>query len=164
MSDPASAATPAPLHPLLARLEHHHGYPELNAEMLDDFCADPIDSVLLFAGDPAKHPETLDVAAILPELAAAFGGRLRPAFLRHQNATALQPRYGFTRWPALVFVRSGHYVGAIGGVRNWSEYLVEIERLLRSEPARAPTIGIAVSAAGDAAGMPLIAPGEERHR
>ena len=162
MSDPASAATPAPLHPLLARLEHHHGYPELNAEMLEDFCADPIDSVLLFAGDPAKTPKRW-----MSRYPARAGCCVRrppsTGVSRHQNATALQPRYGFTR-PALVFVRSGHYVGAIGGVRNWSEYLVEIERLLRSEPARAPTIGIAVSAAGDAASMPLIAPGEERHR
>jgi hydrogenase-1 operon protein HyaE len=59
-------------------------------------------------------------------------------------------RYGFRRWPALVVLRDGRYVGAIDGLRNWDEYLAEVAALLAAEPARPPSIGIAVTAAGAA--------------
>lgn len=142
-------ATAAP-HPLIARLGERHGYPEVTPQTLDAFRAQPGDGVLFFPGDPVKHPETLDVAAILPELLARFDGRLRAGVVMPWNGPALQPRFGFQRWPALVFVRGGEYVGAIGGVRNWNEYLEEIGRLLAAPPSRPPSIGVAVRADGDA--------------
>ena len=53
-------------------------------------------------------------------------------------------RYGFRRWPALVVLADGKYVGAIDGLRNWDEYLDEMARLLDAAPTRPPTVGIAV--------------------
>jgi hydrogenase-1 operon protein HyaE len=47
-------------------------------------------------------------------------------------------------------LRDGRYVGAVDGLRNWEEYVDEVQRLLDAEPARAPTIGIAVRSAGAA--------------
>ena len=59
------------------------GLPEVDVSTVDAFLAD-VDSagavaVLLSAGDPARFPEALDVAIVLPELITAFQGRLRGA-------------------------------------------------------------------------------------
>jgi hydrogenase-1 operon protein HyaE len=54
-------------------------------------------------------------------------------------------RYGFRRWPALVMLADGQYVGAIDGLRDWQEYIDEIGRLLQAPPTRAPSVGIAVT-------------------
>jgi hydrogenase-1 operon protein HyaE len=61
---------------------------------------------------------------------------------------AVAPRYGFARWPALVMLRAGRYLGAIDGIRDWEVYVGELDRLLAAEPTRPPTVGIAVTLAG----------------
>lgn len=125
--NPQAAAAP---HPLIARLGERYGYPEVAPQTLEAFCAQAGDGVLFFPGDPVKHPETLDVAVILPELLARFDGRLRAGVVMPWNGPALQPLFGFRRWPALVFLRCGECVGAIEGVRDWNDYLEEIGRLI----------------------------------
>lgn len=136
--------------PLLESLIEQQGYPLLDEESLRGFLAVSPNSVLFFTGDPAKHPETLDVAVILPELMKVFGDRCRPAVVARVAEHDLQKRYGFTAWPALVFLRGDRYLGAIERVKDWSVYLTEIERLFSAEPRRAPGIGIPV--VGDNAG------------
>jgi hydrogenase-1 operon protein HyaE len=44
----------------------------------------------------------------------------------------------------------GQYVGAIDGLREWQEYLDLLRPMLTAPPTRAPTVGIAVNAAGGA--------------
>ena len=103
--------------------------------------------------------ETLDVAVIAPEIVKAFGGALRAAVLMPEAARAIAVRYGFRRWPALVVLRDGGYVGAIDGLRNWDEYVDEMTRLAQAPVTRPPTIGIAVTTPGRRRpGVPLTAP------
>ena len=47
-----------------------------------------------------------------------------------EAARAIHPRYGFRRWPALVMLKDGQYVGAVDGLRNWDEYLASVAQLL----------------------------------
>ena len=136
-----------PLHPLLARLVDTFGYPLLDAGNLDAFCDAPGDAVLFCGGDPAQHPECLDVAVVLPEILRAFPGRFRTAVAASGLEPALQARYGFSRWPTLVFLRNGAYVGAISGIQDWSVYLARINELLAGPVSRPPSIGVAVSSA-----------------
>jgi len=131
--------------PLIDALVQRHGLPLLNATELDAFVAGGAHSLLFLAGDPVKYPEALDVAVILPELTRAFAGRFQAAVVAPESEQALQGRYGFSRWPALVLLRGEAYVGAITRVRNWDEYLAELSRLLESEPSRPPAAGIAVN-------------------
>jgi hydrogenase-1 operon protein HyaE len=144
---PAASQT-ATLHPLLARLFAQHGYASLDAATLDAFVAAPGHALLFFAEDPAQSRETLDLCVILPEIASAFGSRFRVGVLLPQAARAAAPRYGFRRWPALVMLHDGGYVGAIDGLRNWDDYLAETARLLAAPVVRPPSIGIAVRAPG----------------
>lgn len=150
MTAEATAAGEATLHPLVERLFTAHGYTNVDAAGLDAFITAPGHALLFFSEDPALYRETLDLCVILPEIAAAFGGRLRIGVLLPAAARTVAPRYGFRRWPALVMLRDGGYVGAIDGLRDWDDYLAETARLLDAPVARPPSIGIAVRAAGDA--------------
>lgn len=140
-----------PSHPLLARLLHECGYPLLDADNLDAFCDAPGDAVIFCAGDPVQHPECLDVAVVLPELMRTWPGRFRAALADPGLEPALQARYGFTRWPSLVFLRDGAYVGVLSGIQDWAVYLARIQELLVSQPGRPPSVGIAVNATAHSA-------------
>jgi hydrogenase-1 operon protein HyaE len=146
----ADARAAGTQHPLIGRLFTQHRYADVEATGLNAFVAAPGHSLLFFSEDPVQYRETLDLAVILPEIAAAFAGRFRVGVLLPQAARAVAPKYGFRRWPALVMFRDGAYVGAIDGIRDWDEYLAETARLLEAQTTRPPSIGVAVRAAGDA--------------
>jgi hydrogenase-1 operon protein HyaE len=147
-----STATPRSMHPLLERLLDLAAATALEPGIFDMWTGEPGAALLVFTEDPALYRETLDLAVIVPELVQAFAGRFRTGLLLPPAARALASRYGFRRWPALVLLRDGGYVGAIDGLRDWQVYVDELSRLLESEPTRAPTVGIAVTAEGDRAG------------
>lgn len=135
------------MHALIARLIDEFGYPRLDAGNLESFLAAPGDAVLFCAGDPVQHPECLDVAVVLPELLRAFPGRFRAGVAAAALEPLLQARFGFPRWPTLVFLREGGYVGAIGGIQDWSVYLARIAELLATPASRPPSVGIPVQSA-----------------
>ena len=150
-----SAATVAPpaeaLHPLLARLLRETGAPVLDVERFDAWAAQPGVAMVVFAEDPERYKETLDLAVIVPELHASRPGAFRVALLPPADARVVARRYGFAHWPAFVLLRDGRYLGAVDGIRDWDVYLAELDRLLAAAPTRPPTIGIPLTAAGPAA-------------
>jgi hydrogenase-1 operon protein HyaE len=133
-------------HPLLKRLASQYGYPFLDETGLAGFLAQPGEAILFFVEEPERYRETLDVAVILPELVAASAKPLRVGVLLPEAARPLAPRYGLRRWPALVFLRSGEYLGAIEGLLDWGEFRTETARLLDAPASRPPNIGVAVTA------------------
>jgi hydrogenase-1 operon protein HyaE len=142
------AVAAAPLHPLLERFVAELDAPVLDAASYEPWAQGPGHALVFFSEDPVQYRETLDVAVIVPELAKAFPDRFRCALLLPAAAREIAVRYGFRRWPAIVLLRDGAYVGAIDGLRDWSDYLEGLDRLLAAEPSRPPSIGIAVKTAG----------------
>lgn len=149
---------PAGRHPLIERLVREFAFPEVDTGNVDAFVAQPGDTVLFFTENPAQHPETVDVAVILPELVAAFRGRLQAAVVSRGAERELQKRYGFARWPALVFVRGGDYVGAITSIQDWDFYLARVQELLDSPTRREAAIAAARDNAAAAGGPNAAAP------
>jgi hydrogenase-1 operon protein HyaE len=49
-------------------------------------------------------------------------------------------------------LKDGQYVGVIDGLRNWDEYLEQLQALLSAAPSRPPTVGIPVRGPGGDAG------------
>ena len=145
----ATLESPA-LHPLLSRLVSETGGALLEAGDFDAWARAPGAAMLVFAYDPERFKETLDVAVIAPELHAAGRGQFRVGLLTPAAAKALAPRYGFARWPAIVMLRDGLYLGAVDGIRDWDVYVTEVQRLLAAAPSRPPTVGIAVRVEGAA--------------
>jgi len=133
-------------HPLIDRLLTEFGYPEVTLTNHDDFVTEPGMNVVFFPGDPKTVRDATDVAVVLPELVQTFAGQLRPGVVTdiRGDGAQLQKRYGFRAWPALVFVRSGEYVGAIAQIQNWTEYLEEISQLLLAPPRRPPGFSVPV--------------------
>ncbi len=125
---------------------------DVDAGRFDTFIGHGGHVLLVFTEDPVRFKETLDLAVIVPELMRAFVGRFAVGVLLPEAARTVAVRYGFRRWPALVLLRDGHYVGAVDGLRDWGEYVAQISRLLDAAPARPPSIGIAVTAPGAAGG------------
>jgi hydrogenase-1 operon protein HyaE len=131
-------------HPLIQRLFDDYGYPAVTLASHETFIGQPGVTVLFFAGDPNRFRDTTDVAVVLPELVKAFAGRLTPGIVAAEAEKALQQHYGFTAWPALVFVREGGYLGAITGIQNWADYLHDISQLMNAEARPAPGFKIPV--------------------
>ncbi len=126
----------APRHPLVERLVAGLGIPEVGCDDVDAYLAAPGDALLFFTEDPLQYPESADVAVILPELMKAFAGRLRCAVVARSDERALQQRFGFARWPALVCVRGGEIVGTLTGVHDWGDFTARIQGLLESPTRR----------------------------
>ena len=120
-------------HPLIQQLFDQHHYPEVTRDTHEAFSQRPGVNVLFFAGDPKRYRDTTDVAVVLPELDQAFDGQLHPGVVAADAEHELQLRYGFSAWPALVFLRDGDYLGAITGIQNWADYLQQIETLMVAE-------------------------------
>jgi len=147
-------AAPDLRHPLIERLVAQLGFPEVDATTVDEFMAGPGDAVLFFSENPRQHPESLDVAVILPELVNTFRGRLRAAVVSRASERELQKRFGFARWPALVFVRGGEYVGAITAVQDWDFYVSRVQELLDSPTRREAAVAAARDNAAAASTVP----------
>ena len=129
------------------RLVEQHGFTRINAADIDGFAAAEGDSIVLLTYDPVRVPETLDVIVVLPEVIKAHAGRIRCAVLDPEESQLAKARFGITRWPAMVFQRAGQYVGAIEGMRDWSEFVDEVAAMLVKPAGRAPSIGIPVASA-----------------
>jgi hydrogenase-1 operon protein HyaE len=138
------------LHPLLARLVRETGAAVLDASTFDAWAEQAGAAMVVFVEEPERIKETLDLAVIVPEMAASRPGRFRVALLPPVAARAVAKRYGFAHWPAFVMLRDGRYLGAVDGIRDWDVYLAELDRLLAAAPSRPPTIGIPVTVAGSA--------------
>lgn len=147
-TETAVRGAPPAIHPLVERLCVTLAAPLLEAADFDAWANAPGHALAVFTEDPMLYRETLDVAVIVPELARAFAGRFRTGVLLQAAARTIAPRYGFRRWPALVLLKDGRYVGAIDGLRDWHEYVGALDALLAAAPTRPPSIGIAVKTAG----------------
>lgn len=124
--------------PLIEALTGKHGFAAVNEETVDAFLDANAEPVLFFAGDFERLVESSDVAVILPEILKQFNSRLAAAIVEKKAERALQRRYRFNAFPALVFLRGNGYLGAICRVLNWQEYLAEIARILALEPSEPP--------------------------
>lgn len=130
---------------LLDRLVAKHGISDLDQAGFQAFMDAPGAGVVLLTEEPDTAAESWDMAVIFPELLAAIGGSPRAAVMRPEQARILLARFGMGRLPALLFLRDGGYVGAIEGLRDWSEFVAECAAMLQKPVSRPPSIGIAVS-------------------
>jgi hydrogenase-1 operon protein HyaE len=133
-------------HPLIDRLLQQLAYAEVSIANHDAFVAEPGMNVLFFPGDPDTVKDATDVAVVLPELVNAFCDRLRAGVVTDVfgDGKVLKRQYGFTEYPALVFVRGGEFVGTITRIQDWGDYLEKISDLLVAAPRRPPGFSIPV--------------------
>jgi len=114
---------------------------------LDQLAAAGGDLVVLLTDDPARNPESWDLAVVLPELLKAFAGRLSAASMLPAAARETAARYGVARYPSLLFLRGGDYVGVLEGMYDWQLLGPAVQGMLEAPVSRVPGIGIPVRAA-----------------
>jgi hydrogenase-1 operon protein HyaE len=133
---------------LIDRLLTDYSYPQITIDNHDDFVATPGLNVLFFPGNPDTVKDASDVAVILPELVNAFDQKLNPGVVTDTfgDGMKLKRQYGFTHYPALVFVRDGEYVDTLSRIQDWTHYLSKIETYFTAPVRRAPGFSIPVVA------------------
>ncbi len=124
--------------PLMQSIIERENLPVLSADTLDDFAREAGDMVLMVGGDWKRHVEVNDLAVILPEILKASNGHLVGAVLERDSERAIQTRFRFNRYPVLIFLRNGRYLGRIQKVLDWQDYIIEINAILASEPSDPP--------------------------
>jgi len=134
--------------PLVTLLVEKEGATRLDDSNFDAFVAAPGEAVLFFTEDPMRFREVVDLAVILPEIRSAAVRPFRMGVLPPAIANAKAATYGVRRWPALVFLRDGAWLGNIEALRDWSEYVSLANALLEGETRALPPRVIPVAAAG----------------
>lgn len=117
-----------------------------SAEEFDELARGSADLAVLLTDDPVRNPESWDMAVILPEVLKTFCGRLAAVSLMPEPARQVARSYGVSRFPSLLFVRGGDYVGVLEGVYDWQVLGPAVHRLLDTPASRKPGIGIPVHA------------------
>jgi hydrogenase-1 operon protein HyaE len=130
---------PAPDHsPLLKSIMARSVIPVVTEDDADAFLAAHGHCALFFSGDWERLAESNDVAVVLPELRRMVGDLAIAVVARGAAERALQLRYHFNKFPALVFTRGTGYLGAIMGMRDWAEYGQEVAAILASDVREPP--------------------------
>lgn len=138
-------------HPLVERLAQETDGCDVRPDAVEAWEAQPGPAVLFFGGDPVRFPEALDVAVVLPELRSSLGADWRVGIVPRDVEDTLARRYAVQRWPALVFLRDGGYLGTVAGMKDWVDYVGEVRDVLAGTPGRRPAATIAIHSADGAA-------------
>lgn len=123
----------AALHPLVRQLMAQRDYPFVETQA-DIAALDGRDQILFLPAHGMAHLETPDIAVVLPELVAAFGGaeKIGGAVAGPALETALREELSLAL-PALVVLRGGRPLGAIARMRDWDDYLDRLGVLLSGQ-------------------------------
>src|ERR1700690_3607154 len=138
--EPIIFSTPdiARLLTLFTRQVRESGFTALSSTTAAEFPELPGPTVLFFPGARKRVPETWDVAVVLPDVLRASAEPLRVGLLDPASARQLAVEFGVFRWPSLVFLRDGAYLGVIERMRDWDEYLAQIPTILALAPSAPP--------------------------
>ena len=124
--------------PLMKTIIEREGLPLVDHDGLDAFAGDKPYLALLFTGDAERLAESDDLAVIFPELIKASKGVLSPAVVERTSERLLQRRFRFNRFPSMVLLRHGEYLGVMQGVVDWADYMRELPEILAREPSDPP--------------------------
>ena len=132
---------------LLDRLARQ-GFRQIGADALDDVATASGQLLVMLNADPQKYPEVLDNAVIVPEVLREFpAGSFEVVYADSEDSRRIATRYGIVKFPALLFLRHGAYLGFIAGLLDWPDIVAAFAAQLSAEPRRPPSVGIAVSTA-----------------
>lgn len=131
-------------HPLFQRLISEHRFELVTEENSDTFIKRGGLTLILFIDDPERMKETTDALVITPELASLFPKIKQKGVVIQPFARKLALTYGFRRWPAVIFLKDGGYLGAVDGLRAWGELIAETDRILKNKVHYPPSVGIEV--------------------
>lgn len=130
-------------HPVFHRLWSVGAFVRVTRENVRRFTSAPGLNVLFAADDPSVRKETLDLAALAPDLAATFEDALNAAgFTDFTDGRMIAGTFGIYRLPAVLLFIDGRYIGAVEGLQTWDGYRNAFVRLLTETVQNRKTIVI----------------------
>ena len=130
-------------HPAFARLFGAEGFRLLKEEDLGLLTKAEGMQLAVFADDPNRMKETIDIAVIAPEIRRALGSAVAGAwFSETARGRAMAARYGIRRLPAVALFRAGVDLGAAEGLMNWDAYLKQLADIGMRRCAPKKTIAV----------------------
>ena len=137
---------------LLQRLADS-GYQAVDADGLDPLASATPNLIVMLNADPVKYPEVLDNVVIVPEVLREFpAGTFHVAYADLPASQAIAKRFGILKFPALLFLRQGEYVGIIAGLQDWPDIVHSFADKLTAPTRRPPSVGIPVTSASNEKG------------
>ena len=131
-------------HPLFRRLWEPGQIRRVLKTDLPEFRATDGLAVLCLADDPVMYKETMDMAAIAPELFATFEDALTLAgFTDPAQGRSIATELGIRKLPAVAVFLYGDMIGAVEGLKTWEEYQSELVKILSAPVKTKKTIAIA---------------------
>ncbi|MDO5530758.1 hydrogenase expression protein HyaE [Sutterella sp.] len=129
--------------PLFARLWGESGFKKLNESTIDEFLAVSGLKFAIFADDPNKQKETMDIVVIGPEIFKQISKAFTGAWMTEPaEGRALAARFGMRKLPALALFRDGVYLGACEGLDSWDGYITKLAEIAVRKKAPPRTITI----------------------
>lgn len=127
------------------------GYGETDAAGLAALAAGHEHLIVMLSADPHQFPEVADNAIIVPEVLKALpDAGFHVCWANPQHSRDIAQRYGVLKYPALVFLRHGEFVGMIVGLMDWPDIVHRFAELRVAPVRRPPSVGIPVSSAAGA--------------
>jgi len=115
---------------VLEALASHPACDLIRTADIDDFLARNPRALLFFTGDVNARREGLDVAVVVRELVAGYGGRLRVGLVDRRDEAGLMARFGVVVTPAVVYLRDGQPAELVARMRDWLVFAQAADRLL----------------------------------
>lgn len=120
------------LTPSLRRLLQMPGISALTQDDADAFIAEGL-TALFFTGNATRHPEIDDLAVVLPELLKEYPNRFRVGVIDPDVEKKLAVRFKVSVRPTLLFLRDGAVVLSLPRMRDWAEYIQELNKIMTPE-------------------------------
>ena len=130
-------------HPAFTRLWQNTDFSRIRENNFPAFKQIEGLSLLCLVDDPNMYKETFDMIVIGPEIAKLFGDTLSAkGFTDPSFGRTIATMLGIHRLPAIAIFRNGEMMGAIEGLKNWTEYEQELVAILTRDNAPKKTIAI----------------------
>lgn len=130
-------------HPAFERLFGAEGFRLLREADIEALTKAEGMQLAVFADDPNRMKETIDMAVIAPEIRRALGSAVAGAWFSDMpTGRAMAARWGIRRLPAVALFRSGVYLGAAEGLMNWDAYLKQLAEIGMRRCAPKKTIAV----------------------
>lgn len=146
------AAIDPKTHPGFARMREKEGFREFGEPDVEAMLSAQGLKFVVFADDPNKQKETLDIVVIAPEIKRSLPGVESAWVTDTAVGRALAARWGIRRLPALALFRGADFLGAMEGLAEWSAYEAGLAEIARRTAPQKRTIAVLSAAPAEDAG------------
>lgn len=136
-------------HPGFVRMREKEGFTEFGEAEVDAMVKAPGLKFVVFADDPNKQKETLDIVVIAPEVKKTLP-QVESAWVTDTAVgRALAARWGMRKLPAVALFRGEAFLDAVEGLSDWGAYEAGLAEIASRTAPQKRTIAVLTKQAED---------------